>query len=401
MQIQYNFDEVIDRSHTHSVKWDIVPPNAAKDTLPMWIADMDFPCAQPILDALHRRVDGRIFGYSNYHSDEVKQTVVDWFQRRFDWTIHKEEMVFSPGVVPAIAFLLHILTEPGDGVVIQQPVYYPFANKIESSGRRVVNNPLCYQDGTYTMDYDDLDKKLADPSVKGMILCSPHNPVGRVWTADELKQVVAIAQKYDKWIISDEIHCDLIRAGFTHQPLLKLSPEYRDRIIVCTAPSKTFNLAGLQMSNIIIPNETYRAKWWDITMNEFSIASANPFGITAMMAAYTQGEDWLNQVNAYLDENVAFMRQYLQQHLPKAHMVEPQGTYLVWVDLRAYCSDAKELERLMLEEAGVYFDEGYIFGQAGAGFERFNIACPCSILQQCLERMTKVLLSYTDGAMES
>ena len=393
MSIQYNFDEVVDRSHTHSVKWDIVPPNAAKDTLPMWIADMDFPCAQPILDALHKRVDNRIFGYSNYHSDEIKQTVTDWFQRRFEWTIHKGEMVFSPGVVPAIAFLLHILTEPGDGVVIQQPVYYPFADKIENSGRRVVNNPLCYKDGAYTMDYDDLDRKLADPSVKGMILCSPHNPVGRVWTAAELKQVVAIAQKYDKWIISDEIHCDLIRRGFTHQPLLKLCPEYRQRIIVCTAPSKTFNLAGLQMSNIIIPNEAYRARWWDITMNEFSIASANPFGITAMMAAYTQGEAWLDQVNVYLDENVAFMRQYLQQHLPKAHMVEPQGTYLVWVDLRAYCSDAKKLEQLMLEEAGVYFDEGYIFGEAGAGFERFNIACPRRILQQCLERMTKVLQS--------
>ena len=395
MSIQYNFDELVDRSHTHSVKWDIVPPNAAKDTLPMWIADMDFPCAQPILDALHKRVDNRIFGYSNYHSDEIKQTVTDWFWRRFEWTIHKEEMVFSPGVVPAIAFLLHILTEPGDGVVIQQPVYYPFADKIENSGRRVVNNPLCYKDGAYTMDYDDLDRKLADPSVKGMILCSPHNPVGRVWTAAELKQVVAIAQKYDKWIISDEIHCDLIRRGFTHQPVLKLCPEYRQRIIVCTAPSKTFNLAGLQMSNIVIPNEAYRARWWDITMNEFSIASANPFGITAMMAAYTQGEAWLDQVNAYLDENVAFMRQYLQQHLPKAHMVEPQGTYLVWVDLRAYCSDAKKLEQLMLEEAGVYFDEGYIFGEAGAGFERFNIACPRSILQQCLERMTKVLLALT------
>ena len=259
----------------------------------------------------------------------------------------------------------------------------------------VVNNPLRYENGAYTMDYTDLEEKLSNPANKGMILCSPHNPVGRVWTEEELKQVIAIAQKYDKWIITDEIHCDLIRAGYTHTPLLKLCPEYKDRIIACTAPSKTFNLAGMQISNIIIPNAEYRGKWWQYTMNEVSITSASPFGITAMMAAYNESEDWLNQVNAYLDDNVAFMRQYLQEHLPEAHLVEPQGTYLVWVDLNAYCSDAKELERLMLEEAGVYFDEGYIFGEAGAGFERFNIACPRSILEKSLERMTKVLKAYS------
>lgn len=392
--MKYNFDEVLDRTDTYSIKYDVVPPNAAKDLLPMWIADMDFPCAQPILDALHSRIDHRIFGYSNYFHPAVKQPVVNWFQRRFGWEISPDEMVFSPGVVPAIAFLMHIMAEPEDGIIVQQPVYYPFANVITARGCHVVNNPLRYENGTYTMDYADLEEKMANPVNKGMILCSPHNPVGRVWTETELKQVVAIAQKYDKWIISDEIHCDLIRADFVHTPLLKLCPEYEHRIIACTAPSKTFNIAGMQISNIIIPNETYRKKWYQYTMGEFSISSPSPFGITAMMAAYEEGEDWLNQVNAYLDENVAFMKQYLEKHLPKAHMVEPQGTYLVWVDVNAYCSDAKELERLMLEEAGVYFDEGYIFGPGGSGFERFNIACPRSILEKSLERMTTVLQQY-------
>lgn len=392
--MKYNFDEVIDRTGTYSIKYDIVPPNAAKDLLPMWIADMDFPCAQPILDALHQRIDHKIFGYSNYFHPAVKQPVIDWFQHRFDWKIFPDEMVFSPGVVPAIAFLISILTEPGDGILVQPPVYYPFAEKIRECNRTVVTNPLRYENGTYRMDYADLERKLADPTNKGLILCSPHNPVGRVWTETELKQVVAIAQTYDKWIISDEIHCDLIHGGYTHTPLLKLCPEYRHRIIACTAPSKTFNMAGMQISNIIIPNEIYRQKWFQYVMGQLSISSPSPFGITAMMAAYQEGEDWLNQVNAYLDENVAFMKQYLQTHLPEAHMVDPQGTYLVWVDVQAYCKNAKELERLMLEEAGVYFDEGYIFGEGGSGFERFNIACPRSILEQSLERMTTVLKTY-------
>lgn len=392
--MKYNFDEVLDRTGTFSIKYDIAPPGAAEDLLPMWIADMDFPCAQPIIDALHNRIDHKIFGYSNYFHPEVKQAAVNWFARRFGWDINPDEMLFSPGVVPAIAFLMHILTDPGDGVIVQQPVYYPFANVIAARGCTVVNNPLRYENGAYTMDYTDLEAKLSDPANKGIILCSPHNPVGRVWTEDELKQVVAIAQKYDKWIISDEIHCDLIRAGFIHTPLLKLCPEYKHRIIACTAPSKTFNMAGMQISNIIIPNEEYRGQWFRYTMGELSISSPSPFAIVAMMAAYNEGEDWLNQVNAYLDGNVAFMRQYLTEHLPEAHMIEPQGTYLVWVDVNAYCSDAKELERLMLQEAGVYFDEGYIFGESGSGFERFNIACPRSILEKALERMSTVLKKY-------
>ena len=392
--MKYDFDQLIDRSGTQSLKWGSLLAKAESDFAPLSlsVADMDFPCAQPIIDALHRRVERQIFGYSDYNAPEVRAVVQHWYAQRFDWQINAEHIVFSPGVVPAIAFLIHALTAPGDGVIIQRPVYYPFTASIENSGRRVVNNPLRYEHGAYTMDYADLEQKLADPANKGLLLCSPHNPVGRVWTAEELRQVVELAQKYDKWIICDEIHSDLVRRGVQHQPLLKLCPDYAERIIVCTAPSKTFNLAGMQMSNIIIPNEQYRRKWHAITYNEFGIAMAGPMGIAAMMAAYTEGAGWLEQVLDYVDGNVEFTRQFLEQRLPKAHLVEPEGTYLLWIDLRAYCKDANELERKMLKEAGVVLDEGYIFGEEGIGFERINAACPRSVLQACLERMKSVLV---------
>lgn len=392
--MKYDFDQLIDRSGTQSLKWGSLLAKAESDFAPLSlsVADMDFPCAQPIIDALHRRVERQIFGYSDYNAPEVRAVVQHWYAQRFDWQINAEHIVFSPGVVPAIAFLIHALTAPGDGVIIQRPVYYPFTASIENSGRRVVNNPLRYEHGAYTMDYADLEQKLADSANKGLLLCSPHNPVGRVWTTEELRQVVELAQKYDKWIICDEIHSDLVRRGVQHQPLLKLCPDYAERIIVCTAPSKTFNLAGMQMSNIIIPNEQYRRKWQAIIYNEFGVAMAGPMGIAAMMAAYTEGAGWLEQVLDYVDGNVEFTRQFLEQRLPKAHLVEPEGTYLLWIDLRAYCKDANELERKMLKEAGVVLDEGYIFGEEGIGFERINAACPRSVLQACLERMKSVLV---------
>lgn len=392
--MKYDFDQLIDRSGTQSLKWGSLLAKAESDFAPLSlsVADMDFPCAQPIIDALHRRVERQIFGYSDYNAPEVRAVVQHWYAQRFDWQINAEHIVFSPGVVPAIAFLIHALTAPGDGVIIQRPVYYPFTASIENSGRRVVNNPLRYEHGAYTMDYADLEQKLADSANKGLLLCSPHNPVGRVWTTEELRQVVELAQKYDKWIICDEIHSDLVRRGVQHQPLLKLCPDYAERIIVCTAPSKTFNLAGMQMSNIIIPNEQYRRKWQAIIYNEFGVAMAGPMGIAAMMAAYTEGAGWLEQVLDYVDGNVEFTRQFLEQRLPKAHLVEPEGTYLLWIDLRAYCKDANELERKMLKEAGVVLDEGYIFGEEGIGFERINAACPRSVLQACLERTKSVLV---------
>ena len=391
MAFQYDLDRTVDRAGTFSVKWDCLPAGAPADALPLWVADMDFPCAQPILEALHVRVDRRIFGYTNYEDPQVKGAVAGWYQKRFGWEVEPGDIFYSPGVVPAIAFLLDILTEEGDGVVIQRPVYYPFTKKIEAAGRRVVNNPLRYEDGAYSMDFDDLEEKRARPDVKGMILCSPHNPVGRVWTPEELSRTAELAARYGKWIISDEIHGDLVRRGVTHHPLLQVCPQHRDRIIVCTAPSKTFNLAGLQLSNIVIQNPAWQAAWQELVAGRYGIMDASPLSLAAMTAAYTQGEDWLDQVLDYLDGNVEFARRFLAERLPAARLADPQGTYLLWVDLRAYCPNPGELEDRMLHRAGVALDEGYIFGEEGAGFERINAACPRSLLERCLQRMAEAL----------
>lgn len=389
--MKYNFDEMIDRHGTHSAKLDRMPEGSPEDALSVWVADMDLPCAEPILEALHKRIDQKIFGYTIYENDECKNAVTNWFLKRFDWKVDKEDIFFSPGVVPAIAFLIHCLTNEGDGIIIQRPVYYPFTNKIEANGRRVVNNSLVKKGNTYVIDFEDLEKKFADETVKGMLLCSPHNPVGRVWTEQELKQIVEIAKKYDKWIISDEIHGDLTRVGIQHIPLLKIAPEYKDRIIVCTAPSKTFNLAGMQFSNIVIPNKEYQKKWLHTIDEQFSVSLCNPFGLTAIIAAYNEGEEWLEQVREYIDGNIEYVKQFVKENLEKAEVIECEGTYLVWVNLREYCQDAKELERLMQNVARVAFDEGYIFGEEGGGFERINVATQRRNVEECMRRMKKAI----------
>lgn len=387
----YDFDKPVDRRGTHSMKLDCLPEGAPEDALSLWVADMDFPCAEPVIRALHERVDQLIFGYTVYDSAACKEAITGWFKRRYDYEISPEEIFYSPGIVPAIGFLLNMLSKEGDGVIIQRPIYYPFTNKIVGNNRRVVNNALIYENGTYRMDYEDLEAKLADPSNKGLIFCSPHNPTGRVWTEEELNRTVDLCKKYDKWIIADEIHCDLTRAGVTHIPLLKLRPDYKERIILCSAPSKTFNLAGMQMSNVIIPNPEYRAAWKHETADKFSIELPTTLGLTAMMAAYNEGEEWLDQVKAYIDGNFAFAKDFIEREMPKAKVVNAEGTYLLWVDLNAYCSDAKELKDLMCNRARVALDEGYIFGEEGIGFERLNLACTRATLTDCLMRMKKAL----------
>ncbi|MDL2300618.1 pyridoxal phosphate-dependent aminotransferase [Clostridiaceae bacterium OttesenSCG-928-D20] len=384
--MKYDFDKLIDRRGTHAIKLDVLPDGSPEDTLSLWIADMDFPCAEPIIRALHERVDKKIFGYSHYDNHRVKSAAIDWFKRRFDWEIDPAAMFFSPGVVPAIGVLVNILSEKGDGIIIQRPVYYPFTTKIESNGRVVVNNALIREEGRYVMDFADLEAKFADPKNKGMILCSPHNPVGRVWTKEELLKVVEIAKKYDKWIISDEIHCDLTRKGVEHSPLLSLAPEYKNNIISCTAPSKTFNLAGMQFSNIIISKPEYQEKWVDYTNARLGISFCSPLGLEAVVAAYTEGEDWLEQVRDYIDENIKYIEDFARKELPLAEVFKCEATYLVWLDLGKYCKDSKELEQRMIK-AGLALDEGYIFGLEGEGFERINVATSRENVRLCMQRM--------------
>ena len=388
--MKYNFDEIIDRSGTSATKMDSLPKGCPDDALPLWVADMDFACAEPILKALHERIDKKIFGYTMYDTDECLGAVLNWYKKRYGWEEQKENLFFCGGIVSAYAVLLNLLTKEGEGVVIQRPIYYPFTMKANSNGRQIVDSPLIYADGNYTIDFDDLDKKMAEPNNKVLVFCSPHNPAGRVWTEEEIRKVVDICKKYDKWIICDEIHCDLLRCGMTFHPILKVAPDYADRIAVCTAPSKTFNLAGMKTSNIVIHNKELQAAWKELIGGKLSMNGAGTLGLTAMIAAYNEGEEWLEQLKEYLDGNFAYIDAFLKEHLPKAHMVPSEGTYLAWIDFNGYVDgDAEKLEEIMQKKARVALDEGYIFGDAGRGFERINIATPRSVVEDCMDRILK------------
>jgi len=387
--MKYNFDEIIDRTGTSATKMESLPKGCPDDALPLWVADMDFACAEPILKALHERIDKKIFGYTMYDTDECLGAVLNWYKKRYGWEEQKENLFFCGGIVSAYAVLLNLLTKEGEGVVIQRPIYYPFTMKANSNGRQIVDSPLIYADGNYTIDFDDLDKKMAEPNNKVLVFCSPHNPAGRVWT-EEIRKVVDICKKYDKWIICDEIHCDLLRCGMTFHPILKVAPDYADRIAVCTAPSKTFNLAGMKTSNIVIHNKELQAAWKELIGGKLSMNGAGTLGLTAMIAAYNEGEEWLEQLKEYLDGNFAYIDAFLKEHLPKAHMVPSEGTYLAWIDFNGYVDgDAEKLEEIMQKKARVALDEGYIFGDAGRGFERINIATPRSVVEDCMDRILK------------
>lgn len=388
--MKYNFDEIIDRSGTSATKMESLPKGCPDDALPLWVADMDFACAEPILKALHERIDKKIFGYTMYDTDECLGAVLNWYKKRYGWEEQKENLFFCGGIVSAYAVLLNLLTKEGEGVVIQRPIYYPFTMKANSNGRQIVDSPLIYADGNYTIDFDDLDKKMAEPNNKVLVFCNPHNPAGRVWTEEEIRKVVDICKKYDKWIICDEIHCDLLRCGMTFHPILKVAPDYADRIAVCTAPSKTFNLAGMKTSNIVIHNKELQAAWKELIGGKLSMNGAGTLGLTAMIAAYNEGEEWLEQLKEYLDGNFAYIDAFLKEHLPKAHMVPSEGTYLAWIDFNGYVDgDAEKLEEIMQKKARVALDEGYIFGDAGRGFERINIATPRSVVEDCMDRILK------------
>ena len=399
--MKYDFDQLTDRRGTYASKTDAMPEGCPPDALPAWVADMDLICAEPVLQAIHARTDHGILGYTRYGSRDCKEAVMGWFRRSFGWEIQPEYLFYSPGLVPAIGMLLQALTRPGDGIVIQKPVYYPFMAKIEANGRKTVNNPLIRRESgevegvfDYTMDFEDLDAKMADPANAGLLLSSPHNPVGRVWTREELTKVIEICRKYDKWIIADEIHCDLTRRGVVQTPLLKLaeeiSPDFCGRIVACTAPSKTFNLAGLAFSNLVIPGEDFRKKWYDLVDGQLGLGhGCNPLSLAAAMAAYNEGGEWLEQLKEYLDGNIEYIGQFVRDYMPKAKTAVCQGTYLMWVDMNGYCRDRQRLEYAMQQIGRVALDEGYIFGEEGSGYERINVAMPRSLVEDCMMRMKK------------
>lgn len=385
--MKYNFDKSIDRLGTSSVKWDY-PDRffGNKEILPMWVADMDFEVPKPVIDAVVKRAQHGIYGYTE-KPDSFYASIVSWMKKRHGWQTKREWIVVCPGVVPALCFSVLSFTEPGDKVLLQSPVYHPFFSAIEENDRIIVNSQLKEKNGIYEMDFEDLEAKLSE-GVKIMLLCNPHNPVGRVWRRDELQRVGELCARYDVVIVSDEIHCDLVNSGFTHIPIASVSEELAQRTITCIAPSKTFNIAGLSTSAAVIPNKTLRDKF-KRSMKRLGIEMSNLFGITALEAAYAHGEEWLDQVLAYLEGNLDYLVDYFSTRIPQIKVSKPQGTYLAWLDCRELGMNQKELVDFFTNKAGVGLNDGSAFGAGGEGFMRMNAACPQSLLTEALTRIEK------------
>lgn len=383
---QFNFDAVIDRKNTNSLKYDFaVERGKPADVLPLWVADMDFRAPAPVLDALHRAVEHGIFGYSDVKSDYY-DAVSGWFSRRFGWQTQPQWLVKTPGVVYALAMAVRTLTHPGDSVLIQPPVYYPFFSVIRDNDRVVVENELVYQDGRYSIDFEDFERKITEQQVKLFILCSPHNPVGRVWTQEELRKLGDICRKQNVYVISDEIHCDFAFEDHPHHIFLAVNPDLAEHTIICTAPSKTFNIAGLQVSNIWIPSGKIRTAFLK-EIDRSGYSQLNSLGLVACQAAYESGEPWLEQCRKYLWGNLDFLRSFLGEHIPQIRLVEPEGTYFAWLDCSGLHLTQTELDDLIVNRAKLWLDAGHIFSGKAGQFQRVVLACPRATLEQALCRL--------------
>ncbi len=381
-----DFDTVPNRRGTNCFKYDFAREmGMPEDVLPLWVADMDFPTAPAVLERLHALAEHGIFGYTGV-KDAYFSAVHNWYAQRFGWETQRSWLVTTPGVVFAIAIAIRAFTQKGDAILIQQPVYYPFANKVTENDRQLVVNPLVLKNGRYEMDFADMERKIVDYHVKMLLLCSPHNPVGRVWTKEELLRVGEICQKHGVLVVSDEIHADFTYAGHTHRVFASVKSEFADFTITCTAPSKTFNLAGLQNSNIFIPNRQLRHAYKK-ELSACGCGGTNCMGMAACQAAYEAGADWLEQLKQYLAGNLAYIRQFLREKLPDIALIEPEGTYLVWLDLRKLGLTEQQQRQLIVQDAKLWLDTGTLFGQGGEGFERINIACPRTTIEQAMQRL--------------
>ena len=387
---QYDFNKLIDRKNTNSLKYDFaVERGRPADVLPLWVADMDFRTPQPVLDALQKAVGHGIFGYSDVKEDYYN-AVSSWFMRNFGWATKPEWLVKTPGVVFALAMAVRALTEPGDSVLVQPPVYYPFFSVIRDNGRKVTESELLYKNGHYGIDFDDFEEKIVQNHVKLFLLCSPHNPVCRVWTKEELRKIGDICRKHNVYVVSDEIHCDFAFPDYPHNIFLQVFPELSERSIICTAPSKSFNLAGLQVSNIWIPGGSIRERFVrEIDSSGYS--QLNTLGLVACQAAYEGGGEWLEQCKAYLRSNLDFLRRFLAERLPQIKLVEPEGTYFAWLDCSGLGFDRHALNDLIINKARLWLDAGEIFGGHAALFQRVVLACPMTTLQQALEQLERAV----------
>ena len=386
-----DFDRIIDRKNTRCLKYDFaVKRGMPEDVLPLWVADMDFETSSYIEDALTERVKEGIFGYSDAQTPYF-EIIRDWMIRHHDWEPQEKWLIKTPGVVFALAMAVKAYTDPGDKVLLQQPVYYPFSEVITDNGREVVSNDLVLtEEGTYKIDFADFEQKIIANGIKLFLLCSPHNPVGRVWTKEELETIGDICVKHGVTVVSDEIHNDFIWEG-THTVFAGIKKEFADISVTCTSPSKTFNLASMLISNIFIPDQILRRKFRK-EMDRAGISQLSVLGLVATEAAYAHGDDWYAAMKNYVRDNIAFARAYVKEKLQGVRMIDTQGTYLIWLDFRQTGLTVEQLDHKIIYEAGLWLDSGKIFGKTGEGFERINVACPRAVLQEALDRIRGILL---------
>lgn len=385
--MKYDFDKTIDRRATNSYKWDSAP----EGVLPMWVADMDFRTAPAIIDALQKRVAHGIFGYTRV-PDAYYDAVTSWFSRRHGWDIDREWIIYTSGVVPAVSAVIKAMTVPGDKVIVQTSVYNCFFSSIRNNGCEIVSNPLRRTADTYEMDFDALERCAADPRAKVMLLCNPHNPAGRVWTPDELTRLGNICLRNGVTVVADEIHCELVYQGFKYTPFASLSDAFLHRSVTCVSPSKAFNIAGLQIANIVAFDNDLRSRI-DKAININEVCDVNPFGVAATIAAYNEGEEWLNQLVDYLHGNYEAMAEFCRRELPEFPITRLEGTYLVWMDCSCLGMPSDALEHALLDDARLWLNAGTMYGAEGEGYMRWNIACPRSVMLDGLNRFLNFVRS--------
>jgi len=390
--MKYDFDQICSRENTDCSKWDgREKVFGTDDIIPMWVADMDFPTAKPIVEAIQERATHEFFGYTDPGKGLI-EAIVERMEKKYGWRIEPEWIVFTPGVIPAINVAIRSIARPGDEIILQEPIYYPFFNAIRQNGCQTITNELKFTNGNYEMDFDDLERLFqpragmgsVQSRIKSVILCNPHNPLGRLWNKEELTQLGEIVIGNNAIVISDEIHCELLFKGQKHTPFAAISEEFEQNSITCMAPSKTFNLAGLEASSIIIPNKKLRDRYNE---SRVGVNVPNLFGLTAMEAAYRYGDEWLEQVLDYIEDNLNYTLEYFENNIPQIKVIKPQATYLLWLDCRSLGMDDITLRDFIRETVKVGMDDGFLFGAGGSGFQRMNIACPRSILQEALQRI--------------
>ena len=386
---KYNFDDIINRRNTLSLKWDV-----KENELPMWVADMDFTTAPEIISAMEERVKHGVFGYSII-DDEWAMSYINWWKERHNLSMKAEELVFCTGVIPAISSAVRKLTTPGEKVIVQTPVYNIFFNSIVNNGRFILENPLKYDGNNYEMDFADLEKKLSDPQASLMLLCNPQNPAGKIWDRDTLAKVGSLCKKYGVTVVSDEIHCDIVRPGMEYVPFASASEECREISVTCMAPTKCFNIAGIQTAAIYVPNPFLRHKMWR-ALNTDEVAEPNSFAINVAKAAFNNGKDWLCELNEYLFENRRFAEEYIEKNIPELKAVKSDATYLIWIDGCRLFEDSEDFTVFLREKTGLYITEGSEYGNTGKQFVRMNLACSKKVLGDGLDRLCKGVKLYSE-----